>query len=141
MNLCGLPQLKKETSSAARRACFSFPQHWSPAAEDNSSSALSLVHVTDRGVRAALQSCLKGNHIGDGGADQRLKGRYSNLVMKEAWRVENTGLLQSYQGANRRVMALDGKVKASFRENIRPELYRASEDLPWDLRQSCNEVR
>ena len=70
-----------------------------------------------------------------------MAGRYSKLVVKEAWRVENPGLLQSYQGANRRAMALEGKFKSSLKGKIRPELYRASGELPWDLRQSCNEVR
>ncbi|KAJ1485826.1 hypothetical protein T484DRAFT_2389820 [Baffinella frigidus] len=134
-------KVKKKAAAAARRACFSLPPHWSAASEGKSASALSLVHVKDRGVRSALQACLEGTHIGDGGRDQRLTGQYSKLVLQEAWRIENTGLMQSYQGANRRVMALEGKVKASLKEKIRPELYRGSRELPWELRQSCNEVR
>ncbi|KAJ1485311.1 hypothetical protein T484DRAFT_1945857 [Baffinella frigidus] len=135
-------QALREEEAKVQIACFSFPPHWSAAAGMQPEAALSLVHVTDRGVRAALQACMEGTGIGEGGRDQRLPGRYSKLVLQEAWRVENPGLMQGYQGAQRRVMALEGKVGASLmKEKIRPELYRSAADLPWELQKSCGEVR
>jgi hypothetical protein len=137
-------QVKKEAAAAARRSAFSVPPHWSETSLDLSARTLSLVHVKREGagseVRAALQQCLEGNAIGHGGRDQHLSGRYTRLVLQEAWRVENVGLLQTYQGARQRVMALDGRVRASRKEKIRAHLYHASEKLPWDLEKSCNEV-
>jgi len=121
-----------EKSSAAKAA----------ATGGVSASALSLVHVQDGGVLKALKACLEGTDIGCCGNDQKYyDGPYENLVLKEAWRVENTGLWQSYQGAQTRAMALEPWVKESFmNEKIRPELYRSSGKLPGGLLQSCNEV-
>jgi hypothetical protein len=137
-------QVKKEVAAAARRSAFSVPSHWSETSSDLSAQTLSLVHVEREGagseVRAALQQCLEGNDVGVGGRDHHLPGRYTRLVLQEAWRVENVGLLQTYQGARQRVMALDGRVRASRKEKIRAHLYHASEKLPWDLEKSCNEV-
>ena len=84
-------QAVREAQAKVQMVCFSFPPHWSATAGETSESALSLVHVKDRGVRAALQACMEGTGIGLGGRDQRLAGQYSKLVLKEAWRVENTG--------------------------------------------------
>ena len=140
-------QVKKEAAAAARRSAFSVPWHWSETSSDLSARTLSLVHVKREGagseVRAALQQCLEGNDVGVGGRDHSCKfllGTYTRLVLQEAWRVENVGLLQTYQGARQRVMALDGRVRASRKEKIRAHLYHASEKLPWDLEKSCNEV-
>ena len=138
-------QVKKEAAAAARRSAFSVPPHWSETSLDLSARTLSLVHVKREGagseVRAALQQCLEGNAIGHGGRDQQPPpDGYTRLVLQEAWRVENVGLLQTYQGARQRVMALDKRVRASRKEKIRAHLYHASEKLPWDLEKSCNEV-
>ena len=119
-----------------------FPEHWSAPTGAGSTSALSLVHIQDGGILEALKACLEGTDIGCCGNDQKYyDGPYENLVLKEAWRVENTGLWQSYQGAQTRAMALEPWVKESFmNEKIRPELYRSSGKLPGGLVQSCNEV-
>jgi len=135
-----------EKAAAAKRESGAprafFPKHWSAAMKGGSASALSLVHVKDGGVLNPLQACLEGTDIGCCGKDQKYyDGSYENLVLKEAWRVENTGLWQSYQGAQNRAIALEPWAKESLmNEKIRPELYRSSGKLPGGLVQSCNEV-
>ena len=136
---------KAAKRDSARPSFFPQQEHFSAPMGGGSASALSPVHVQDGGVLKALQACLEGTDVGWRGRNQRPQkyydGPYNKLVLKEAWRVENAALWQSYQGKRSGVMGLQDWTKEHMGQQIRPELYRSSGELPGELVQSCNEVR
>jgi hypothetical protein len=118
------------------------PAHWMRARE--AASPLQVVHVNDREVLSALQECLTGTGIGDGGRDQKERGTYSRLVVSNAWRVENPALLASYRAAQERVRQVCSAGAVNFpmhKVKVRSELYASARKLPWEMRRDCNEVR
>jgi len=138
-----IEELEKKKREASTR-----PEHWAPSADPaNAGGGVRLVPLQDDSILSCLQEHLCGNGIGHGGNDQQVPGRYSQLKLARAWRVENDDLYGKYKVAQRSVLSFVARVpfcgdsKTGSKARIRSELYKSSTRLAWRMEEGCNEVR
>jgi hypothetical protein len=116
---------------------FSLPENWSST--ERPPHGVRMVPLNQNSdLFKALSKFLLSEHIGRGGRDQLIPGKYFRLTLRCAWRIENPDLWRTYCAAKKRVMGLKAQGVAFPR--LRCALDDASKGIgPVDT--SVNETR